>query len=199
MNLDTESQSRHIFSDLRLTVYPSHLIQFIQHQYINIGILMIHHLLGGFNPSHTEHRLTDIQNLVSLTQYSTENNAEYMAQVRDFDARLNKVMLNKVMHKCCLLRMSDNKYNGILNHYSDGNVAIACANFPQLESLMMGEDDRNQILRLTPTPDPIINSAQHALYFPKNTPASHPTGQDTRSPKPRIHQPKEYYGIPSEA
>ena len=123
-----------------------------------------------------------------------------MAQVRGFDARLNKVMLDKVMNKCCLLRMSDSKYNGILNHYSDGNVAIACANFPQLESLIMGEDDRNQILRLTPTLRILSSTVLSMHYiFPRTLQLHAPRDKMPSPPQPRIHQPKESYGIPSEA
>jgi len=49
------------------------MIQFLHHpQYVDNGILMLFHLQDRLNPSRPEHRLTDIRNLVSLTQGSNE-------------------------------------------------------------------------------------------------------------------------------
>ena len=112
----TEAQSRRIFTDLRAAIPPSHMVQFLHHpRYVDNGILMLAHLLDRLNPSRPEHRLSDIRHLVGLTQGSHESTAEYMARVRGFDARLNKVTLGEVMTIFCLLGMSDNKYDGILS------------------------------------------------------------------------------------
>ena len=68
-----ETQSCRIFTGLRASIPPSHMIQFLQHpQYVDNGILMLFHLQDRLNPSRPEHRLTDIRNLVSLTQGSNE-------------------------------------------------------------------------------------------------------------------------------
>ena len=82
---------------------------------------MLDHLLDRLNPSRPEHRLTNIRQFVGLTQGSHETTAEYMARVRGFDARLNKVTLGEVMTIFCLLGMSDNKYDCILSRYAAGD------------------------------------------------------------------------------
>ena len=98
---------------------------------------MLFHLLDRLNPSRPEHRLTDIRNLVSLTQGSHEETAEYMACVQGFGARLNKGTLCEVMDICCLLGMLDNNYDGILSRYATGGSAVVSADLTTLESLMM--------------------------------------------------------------
>ena len=114
-------------------------------------ILMLHHLLDCLNPSCPEHRLADIQNLVSLIQGPTEKTAECMASMRGFDACLNKVTLWKVMNTCYSLGMTDNKYDGILSCYTAGDDDVVSANLVQLESLIMGEYKRKMILGLMST------------------------------------------------
>ena len=84
----------------------------------------------------------DTQNLVSLTQGSTANTAEYMDRVRGFDVRLDKLTLGEVINIFCLLAMTDNRYNGILSYYAAGDTVVVTANLTTLESLMMGEDER---------------------------------------------------------
>jgi len=77
---------------------------------------MLFHRLDCLNQSCPEHRLTDIQNLVGVTQGSTENTQEYIARVRGFDVRLNKVTLGEVMNIFCLLGMTNNRYNASRGH-----------------------------------------------------------------------------------
>ena len=77
-----------------------------------------------------------------------------MARVRGFDACLNKVTLGEVMNIFCLLGMTDNKYDGILNHYTAGDCAVVTANLTTLKSLMMGENEQKKILGLAPTMAP---------------------------------------------
>jgi len=50
--------------------------------------------------------------------------------------------------------MTDNKYDGILNHYTAGDCAVVTANLTTLKSLMMGENEQKKILGLAPTMAP---------------------------------------------
>ena len=147
---------------------------------------MLHHLLDCLNPSRPEHRLADTCHLVGLTQGPTEGTAECMAWVRGFDARLNKLVMGEVINTVCLLGMIDHRYDGILSGYAAGDIVVVTADLTQLESLMMGEDERNKILGLAPTSAPIPAAAQRAsepprspLLLPRSNPRTrvvHPTG-----------------------
>ena len=147
------------------------MVQFLHHpQYVDNDILVLFHLLDRLNPSRPEHRLTDICNLVSLTQGSHEETVEYMARVRGFDARLNKVTLGEVMNIFFLLGMTDNKYDGIMSCYAAGDSVVVTANLTTLKRLMMGEDERKNILDLAPTmaPPPTM------LHVPLKPPRKYP-------------------------
>jgi len=88
---------------------------------------------------------------MGLTQGSTEGTAEYMARVRGFDARLNKVTISDVMNIFYLLEKTVHRYDSILNRDSAGDTSVVTADLAQIESLMMGEDEQKKILGLDPS------------------------------------------------
>jgi len=113
-----------------------------------------------------------------------------MARVRGFDACPNKVTMGEVMNIFCLLGMTDHRYDGILSRYAAGDTEVVIADLSQLESLMMGEDERKKILGLPHTAAPISAAAQCMSAVPKKPPATAPKVPQDKPP-PSVYPPGE--------